>query len=78
MSLFKYSAFDQTGAERAGTIEAVNVDLAINALQRRGLIISKIDEDKAGGAGMFARISMFDRVKNEDIVMVSRQITTLF
>lgn len=78
MSLFKYSAFDQTGAERAGTIEAVNSDLAINALQRRGLIISKIEEDGAGGVNMFSRISVFDRVKNEDIVMVSRQITTLF
>lgn len=79
MSLFTYTAFDQTGAERSGTIEAVNSDLAIGALQRRGLVISKIDESKAGGsAGLMSQLSFLDRVKNEDIVMVSRQITTLF
>ncbi len=78
MSLFQYTAFDQTGAERSGTIEAVNADLAINALQRRGLIISKISESGAGGSGLGMRIKLFERVKNDDIVMVSRQITTLF
>lgn len=78
MSVFEYTAFDQTGAERSGTIEAVNADLAINALQRRGLIISKIGESGGAGGGLSMRIKLFERVKNDDIVMVSRQITTLF
>lgn len=78
MALYQYTAFDQTGAERSGTIEAVNSDLAISALQRRGLIISKIDESKAGGGGLNMRISLFERISNEDVVMTSRQITTLF
>lgn len=78
MALYQYTAFDQTGAERSGTIEAVNSDLAISALQRRGLIISKIDEAKAGGGGLNMRISFFERISNEDVVMTSRQITTLF
>lgn len=78
MALYQYTAFDQTGAERTGTIEAVNSDLAISALQRRGLIISKIEESKAGGGGFNMRISFFDRISNEDVVMTSRQITTLF
>jgi type II secretory pathway component PulF len=76
MTLYTYTGFDQQGAERTGTIEAVNTDLAINALQRRGLIISKIEEPKT--AGFDLRLSLFDRIKNEDIVMTSRQITTLF
>lgn len=78
MSVFKYSAVDAEGKERQGTIDAVNMDLAIAALQRRGLILSKIDED-GGDKNLFgSRIRLFERVTNADIVMVSRQITTLF
>jgi type IV pilus assembly protein PilC len=77
MAIFDYKAIDQEGNMREGTIDAVNVDLAISALQRRGLVISSIDEAKQkGGVGM--RIDFFDRITNEDIVMLSRQITSLF
>lgn len=77
MSLFTYRAVDQEGAERRGTIDAVNVDVAIAALQRRGLVISSIEPEKEKAA-VLARISFFDRVTNADVVMISRQITTLF
>jgi type IV pilus assembly protein PilC len=40
--IFNYKAIDNTGVEREGTIEAINIDVAINSLQRRGLIISTI------------------------------------
>ena len=77
MSLFKYTALDTDGNERQGTIDAVNMDVAIAALQRRGLVISGIDP--AENTGLFSkRISIFDRVTNADVVMLSRQITTLF
>ena len=53
------------------------MDIAIAALQRRGLVISGIDP--AEKPTMFsARLSFFDRVTNADVVMLSRQITTLF
>jgi len=77
MALFKYKAVDPEGAERQGTIDAVNVDVAITALQRRNLILSSIDPQDSGGSG-WGRIAFFDRVTNADIVMLSRQITTLF
>jgi len=77
MAVFSYSAVDAEGNERQGTIDAINEDVAISALQRRGLVISSID-----GAGkksvLESKISFFDRVTNADIVMLSRQITTLF
>ena len=77
MSLFTYTALDQEGNERRGTIDAVNMDIAIAALQRRGLVISGIDP--AENASLLSkRFSLFDRVTNGDIVMLSRQITTLF
>ncbi len=66
------------GKQRTGTIEAVNLDLAIASLQRRGLIISKIDEAGEKKSMFGARIKIFERVTNADVVMVSRQITTLF
>lgn len=78
MTLYTYTGFEQSGVERTGTVEAVNQDLAIASLQRRGLIISKIEETSGGGSLLSMRIGLFERVKNEDVVMVSRQITTLF
>ncbi|HUO50137.1 MAG TPA: type II secretion system F family protein [Candidatus Paceibacterota bacterium] len=79
MALFTYKAVDQEGNAREGTIDAVNIDLAITALQRRGLVISQIDQTKeGGGSGLSMNLSIFDRVTNEDVVMLSRQITSLF
>ena len=77
MAIFSYKAVDAEGAERAGTIDAVNIDIAIAAIQRRGLVISAIQPEQLR-VSPWSRISFFDRVTNSDIVMVSRQITTLF
>lgn len=77
MAIFTYTALDTEGNERQGTIDAVNMDIAIAALQRRGLVLSGIDP--AESPTLFSRrISFFDRVTNADVVMLSRQITTLF
>lgn len=79
MAVFTYTALDQDGNKREGTIDAVSIDLAITALQRRGLVISAIDpEEKKGAGGLGRRIALFDRVTGADIVMLSRQMTTLF
>lgn len=77
MALFKYKALDTDGNERQGTIDAVNMDVAITALQRRGLIVSGIDPVESSTM-LGRRLSLFDRVTNADVVMLSRQITTLF
>ncbi|TSC86144.1 MAG: Uncharacterized protein G01um10148_650 [Parcubacteria group bacterium Gr01-1014_8] len=77
MAIFSYKALDQTGTERTGTIDAVNIDLAITAIQRRGLIISSIEPVEIKQS-FTSRVAIFDRIKSSDLVMVSRQITTLF
>lgn len=76
--LFNYQSVDQTGAPKSGSIDAVNVDIAIASLQRRGLVITSIVEaDKK--TGIFAmNIPWFDRVSNKDVVILSRQLATLF
>jgi type IV pilus assembly protein PilC len=77
MAVFEYKALDQQGNQRDGTVDAVNMDVAIAALQRRGLIISSIDE-QGKKLNMKTSIPFLSGVKHGDVVMVSRQITTLF
>ncbi len=77
MSLFQYNAVDEQGAQRTGSIDAVNIDVAIAALQRRGLIISSIDPSEQK-LSWKTNINLFKGVKNSDVVMLSRQMTTLF
>ncbi|MDO8561733.1 MAG: type II secretion system F family protein [bacterium] len=78
MSIFNYTALDAAGAEQKGTIDAVNIDVAIVALQRRSLIISNIEGAEKPKLSFRSRIAFFDRVTNSDLVILSRQITTLF
>ena len=72
---FKYKAIDQTGATKEGLVEAVNKDLAIAALQKRGLIVSSI---KGEDEKSLLQTSIYDHVPLKDIVVMSRQIATLF
>ena len=78
MAIFEYIGIDADGNERQGTIDAVNIDLAIAALQRRSIVISKIDPADKKTSLLNFNISFFNRITNADIVMLSRQITTLF
>lgn len=75
--LFNYTAIDNTGHETSGSIDAINEDVAISSLQRRGLVIASIvsSEEKSF---LKSDIAFFDRVKNKEIVILSRQISTLF
>jgi len=75
--LFTYHAIDQDGHEREGTIEAPSKEVAVSALQRRNLIISAIQSSEKSNF-FELRFSFFDRVSNKDVVILSRQIATLF
>ncbi len=76
--LFNYKAIDNTGVEREGSIEALNVDIAINSLQRRGLIISTIKSPDEQSSVFKKNISFLSRVSNKDVVILSRQMAILF
>lgn len=79
--LFKYVALDKTNQQKEGTVEAVTIDSAINAVQARGYTIMSIDPiDAEGGLSSLLNIkfSFFGSVSNKDIVILSRQISTLF
>jgi len=76
--LFNYTAVDQKGAESKGSIDAISMDVAITSLQRRGLVVSSvIPGDKA--ESIFSRdFSFFSGVSSKDVVVLSRQVATLF
>ncbi len=76
--LFIYKTVDKNGAEQTGSIEAPNVDLAINSLQRRGLIIVTIKSEEITKSFLPFAIPFLKPVKTKEIVMLSRQIATLF
>jgi len=76
--LFNYEAIDNTGAKKNGSIDAINVDIAISSLQRRGLVLASIKEAGAPSSFLAGKISLFDRVSGKDIVILSRQLSTLF
>jgi type IV pilus assembly protein PilC len=76
--LFNYTSVDNTGQPKIGSIDAVNVDVAIISLQRRGLVITSIDEADKKKSVLNMNLSFFDRVSNKDIVILSRQLATLF
>ncbi len=77
--LFSYHAIDQDGHERDGTIEAPSQDIAIASLQRRNLIISAISStEKTSLLNLEIDLPFLNRISNKEVVILSRQIATLF
>ncbi|MFA5830822.1 MAG: type II secretion system F family protein [Candidatus Paceibacterota bacterium] len=75
--LFNYKVLSQSGSEENGSIDAINVDVAISSLQRRGFIIEAITPE--GGGSIMARLSaMFETISLKEIVMLSNQVSILF
>jgi type IV pilus assembly protein PilC len=74
--LFKYKALDEKGGNKEGEIDAPNRDIAISGLQRRGLVVVSIKEESETKS--ILEMSFFEKVKPKDVVILSRQIATLF
>lgn len=79
--LFKYKAIDSGNVQREGTVSANTVDAAITAVQKRGYTLISINQVEEGGGlqDVFnLEISFFQSVSHKEIVILSRQISTLF
>jgi type IV pilus assembly protein PilC len=74
--LYNYKTTDKTGQMQNGSLDAPNVDLAIAALQRRGLFVVKVAPAESK-TPLFS-LHLFDRIKVSEVVILSRQISTLF
>lgn len=75
--LFKYKTLTKEGEEREGSIEALNKDVAITSLQGRGLTIISVESSEKT-TFLKKRIAFFDSIPTRDIVILSRQLSTLF
>lgn len=74
--LFAYKAVTKEGRETEGEIEAQSQDVAVNSLQRSGLVV--ISVRPADKKSLFEYdIAFLNRVSAKEISMASRQISTL-
>ncbi len=79
--LFTYVALDNANIQREGTVEASSTDAAISAVQKRGYTILSIDEVKTKGnvlSVLNTDFAIFQSVSTKEVVILSRQIATLF
>ncbi len=83
--LFHYKGYKGDGSEQVGGIEAGSHDDAIHLLQEKGIVITEIEENVVpGGGGEVQQFKMPEfeffqqKIKQKDIVIFSRQISTLF
>ena len=73
--IFRYKASTTDGRTQEGQVDAQSRDLAVVALQRRGLIVLSIEEI---GTSHWYNLALFERVQSKEIVIVFRQLSTLF
>lgn len=76
--LFEYEAIDQGGQKQTGSIDAISRDVAITSLQRRGFSVSQVEEVSQDGKEFTLSMRLFESVATKDIVLLSREIATLF
>lgn len=76
--LFNYSAVDAQGQPKNGSIDALNMDIALSSLQRRGFVVSKIVPVGEKKGVLNVEFTFLERVSNKEVVILSRQMATLF
>lgn len=76
--LFEYKTINKEGVREEGTIESFSMDSAINSLQKNGLIVSSIKPKEEDSDDILRKIPFFNKVSNKEIVILSRQLSTLF
>ena len=82
--LYHYQARDSKGVAHDGTVEASSLDAAIRAVKGRGYQVIAIDVAQDKGflsnlSELFSSdISFFNKVDAKDLVILSRQVATLF
>lgn len=76
---FNYQAKTSEGNIQTGTVEAPSREVAIETLHRYGLVILEVVEEKADFMqALTGELAIFSRVKNQDLVIFSRQLAVLF
>ena len=74
---FTYEARTSEGEVQTGTVEAPSEEVALQTLQNYNLIILDISPEKSGW-GLRSDIEFFSRVKRDEVVLFSRQLSVMF
>jgi type IV pilus assembly protein PilC len=72
-----YQARTGTGEVQTGTVDAQSREAAIDLLQRHNLIVLAVEEVKEG-LTLKKEITFLTRIKTQDLVLFSRQLSVLF
>lgn len=75
MATFQYQARTKTGELRSGVMETSSHEAAVDLLHQQNLIVVSVKEVVGGS---FLGKQFGSRVSNKDVVMLSRQLSTLF
>jgi type IV pilus assembly protein PilC len=76
--IFSYKAVDDKNTPVNGTIDTTNQELAISSLQKRGYTILSIAPVGEGKSIFDKSFNLFGGIKNKDVVILSKQMSTLF
>lgn len=75
--LFNYKVITPEGEEQKGTIDASSEESAVAVLEGKGLVVASVESIEK--KSLFSMdLTIFERVSNKDVVILSRQIATLF
>ena len=76
---YSYEALDSNGKPISGKVSAATEDAAIESLQRRGFIVTAFSAGGPKGlVGQLNNVSFFNGASSREVVLLSRQIATLF
>ncbi|MEK7595975.1 MAG: type II secretion system F family protein [Patescibacteria group bacterium] len=76
--LFNYQARTPQGEMKSGNIDAASTEGALASLQRHNLIVISLESAEKSIPWHKRGIDLFERVKMRDVVILSRQLSTLF
>ncbi len=78
MATFDYKARDPKGEVVSGSLEAPSEDMVVSKLREQGFLIIEINKFKeAKTKGVSFNITLFSRIKARDLVIFTRQFSTL-
>jgi type IV pilus assembly protein PilC len=75
MATYAFKALDLSGSPTKGEIDAADKQTVAAQLRSKGLIVVDIEEQAAASAGDI--LARFRRVKSDDLVIASRQLSTM-
>ncbi len=76
---YRYEALDQEGKPQSGIVNAASDDAAVALLQRRGFTITAFSSGaQKGFLSSLTTLSFFGGLSGRDLVILSRQLATLF